>query len=53
MKKCASWTWDLVAGVGCLVIIAGIWSAWAPAGMIALGLWIVLIGLAGAKTWAS
>lgn len=48
-----SWIWDLVAVLGLALIAGGLWTIYPPAGLIACGIILALIGIAGAKKWDS
>lgn len=42
--------WDVVAALGALVVAAGLWWIYPPAGLIALGLVLIATGVLGTRS---
>jgi hypothetical protein len=45
--------WDLLAGLGLLLVAAGLWWIYPPACLIAVGLTFLFLGVWGARLWAT
>jgi hypothetical protein len=47
------WLADVVALVGLLLLLAGLWWAYPPSAVMALGVALLTVAILGAKSWAS